>query len=253
MPLKVSIILPTYDERENIITLIKELHKFVPEDREIIVVDDNSPDGTSQEVQELINRQEIPGVRLITRLKDRGLTKSIWEGIQQAKGEIVVWMDCDLSMPPDLVPKLLEKITAGYDIAVGSRFVKGGSFKKDTSGPGESWLAVILSRIMNLFIWIALDGTFKDYTSGFIAIKKEIFKKIQLQGDYGEYFMDLIFRALLLNYNIIEIPYICVPRQHGYSKTGKNLWVLFKRGLKYLRVANKLFLLKIKYRLFKII
>ncbi len=250
---KLSIILPTYDEKGNISELILEINKYLPTDREIIVVDDNSPDGTSQVVQKMIDNHQVPELRLITRYHNRGLTNSIREGITQARGELVAWMDCDLSMPPALLPKLLAKINEGYDIAVGSRFVKGGSFKKGTGGTEDSWVAVILSRIMNIFIWLTLDSSFKDYTSGFIIIKKEIFDKIKLQGDYGEYFMDLMFRAVLMNYKIIELPYICLPRQHGYSKTGSNLWVLFKRGLKYLRVAGRLFILKIKYKLFKII
>ncbi|MFH1456497.1 MAG: polyprenol monophosphomannose synthase [Patescibacteria group bacterium] len=250
---KISIILPTYDERENIIDLILAINNYVKDDREIIVVDDNSPDGTSQIVEEFIKQGKVENLRLITRKKNKGLTNSIWEGIQNAKGEIVVWMDCDFSMPPELIPKLIEKINEGYDISVGSRFVKGGSFKKDTKNSGDSWLAVILSRLMNVFIWITLDSKFKDYTSGFIAIKKEIFKKIQLRGDYGEYFLDLIFRAILYNYKIIEIPYICLPREKGYSKTGQNLFDYIKRGNKYIFVALRLFILKIKYKLFKIV
>ncbi|MFH1457244.1 MAG: polyprenol monophosphomannose synthase [Patescibacteria group bacterium] len=249
---KISIILPTYDERENIIDLILAIDKYVKEDKEIIVVDDNSPDGTSQIVQNFIAQKKIANLKLITRTKNKGLTNSIWEGIQNAQGKIIVWMDCDFSMPPELIPKLIEKIDKGYDISVGSRFVKGGSFKKDTKGSGDSWLAVILSRLMNVFIWIALDGSFKDYTSGFIAIKKEVFKKIKLQGDYGEYFMDLIFRAILFNYKIIEIPYVCLPRAKGYSKTGQNLIDYIKRGTKYIIVALRLFIFKIKYKLFKI-
>lgn len=250
---RVSIILPTYNEKENIVDLIKAIDKEVKVVKEIIVVDDNSPDGTSPLVQQLIDQHTVPNLHLITRTQNRGLTNSLWEGIQNAKGEIVVWMDCDFSMPPEDIPRLLEKIDEGYDIAVGSRFVKGGSFKQDTSGTEDSWLAVILSRLLNWFTRIMLFHSFKDYSSGFIAIKRSIFSKIKLAGDYGEYFIDLIVRAILFNYKIIEIPYICLPRQRGYSKTGTNLGDYFRRGIKYLRVTMHLFMIKMKYKLFKII
>src|SRR4029077_373020 len=97
---------------------------------EIVVVDDHSPDGTSGLIQNLIATGSVPGLRLETRLTDRGLTKSIQHGIDVAKGEIIVWLDCDFSMPPPMIPLLLTKIDEGYDIAVGSRFVDGGKFKE---------------------------------------------------------------------------------------------------------------------------
>lgn len=249
----VSIILPTYNEKENIVDLIQAIDQAVTTNKEIIVVDDNSPDGTSQLVQTLIDQHTTPNLRLITRTHDRGLTNSLWEGIQHAQGDIVVWMDCDFSMPPDDIPGLLQKIAEGYDIAVGSRFVKGGSFKQNTEGSEDSWVAVILSRLLNRFTRIMLFPSFHDYSSGFIAIKRSVFSKIKLTGDYGEYFIDLIVRAFLFNYKIIEIPYVCLPRLRGYSKTGTNMKDYLRRGIKYVRVTIHLFFVKLKYRLFKII
>ncbi len=251
--MKASIILPTYNEKDNIVDLVLAIDKAITETHEIIVVDDNSPDGTSAAVQTLINQGIVPNLRLITRYQDRGLTNSIAEGISAAQGDVVMWMDCDFSMPPEDLPKLLAQIDEGYDIAVGSRFVEGGSIKKDTKNSQDSWLGVILSRLLNVFVRALLFWDFKDYTSGFIAIKRDIFKHIQLTGDYGEYFIDLIGRTKLLRYKIIEIPYICLPRAKGYSKTGSSMWDYIMRGLKYMRISIKLFFVKIKYRLFNII
>lgn len=251
--LKTSIILPTFNEKENIVDLVKSINENVKGDKEILVVDDNSPDGTWKLVEDLIAEKNIPNLRLIRRLRDKGLTKSIWDGIQNATGEVVVWMDCDFSMPPEDIPNLLKKITEGYDIVAGSRFVKGGSFKKNTEGTEDSWLSVILSRLMNEFIRVMLGRWFKDYTSGFVAIRKNVFKKITLTGDYGEYFIDFIVRAKLLDYKIIEIPYICLPRIKGYSKTGRGMKDYIRRGKKYLWVTMKLVLVKIRYRLFRVI
>lgn len=245
----VTIILPTYNEKENIADLILAINKEGNYQKEIIVVDDNSPDGTSDIVKEMIKIGKIKNLRLETRKKDHGLTKSIWRGIELAKGDVIVWLDCDFSMPPNKIPKLVKKIEDGFDIAVGSRFIKNGGFKKNLKGTPDSWTAVTLSRFMNYTIQLFLDRRFKDYTSGFIAIKKDVFKKIKLKGDYGEYFIDMMVRAILLDYTFIEIPYSCVPRQKGASKTGNNLPKLFKRGIKYLMVAASMSLLRLKCKL----
>ena len=93
--MKISIILPTYNEVENIADLIRAIDSVVKDEKEMIVVDDNSPDGTSAAVRSLIETGEIKNIRLITRTKDRGLTNSLKEGIRNARGDIVVWMDCD--------------------------------------------------------------------------------------------------------------------------------------------------------------
>lgn len=250
---KVSVVLPTYNEKDNIVDLVQAIHQAIQQPHEIIVVDDNSPDGTSPAVQAVIDQGSVPDLRLITRYQDRGLTNSIWAGIQAAEGDVVMWMDCDFSMPPEDMPKLLEQISVGYDISVGSRFINGGSIKKDVKNSQDNWLGVVLSRLLNVFVRMMLYWDFKDYTSGFIAIKRDIFKHIELTGDYGEYFIDLIVKAKLLEYKIVEIPYICLPRAKGYSKTGSNMWDYAKHGVKYIAVVWHLFFVKIRYRVFKII
>lgn len=236
----VSIILPTYNEAENIVPLIKEIQRSVKIRYEIIVVDDNSPDQTSKIVLAFIKKSRAKNIRLKTRLSNRGLTNSIREGIGLSKGNVVVWMDCDFSMPPFVINKLLEKIEEGYDISVGSRFVKGGQFKKAEKGKKDSLLAIVLSRMMNYIIRFILGNNFKDYTSGFIATRKKVFKKVHLRGDYGEYFIDLIYKSFSHKFKIIEVPYICLPRSKGESKTGSNLWQYLNRGTKYIVLTLRL-------------
>ena len=241
----ITVILPTYNEKDNIIELIKEIDKYIPEQKEILVVDDNSPDGTSQAVQELIAVGNIPGLSLKTRTKDRGLTKSIQEGISLSKGEIVIWLDCDFSHPPKMIPLLLQKIETGYDIAVCSRYIPGGQAKKDIGDASESLLVITLSNILNYLTRMLLFWNFTDYTSGFIAIRKSVLQNIPLRGDYGEYFMDMITRAILRDHKYIEIPFTNEPRKHGETKTGTTFNVIAKRGTKYLWTLTRLFLLKI--------
>ncbi len=239
----VSVVLPTYNEAGNIVELCKAIDAAITQPHEIIVVDDNSPDGTSNLISELMSTSSIAALRLETRLTDRGLTKSIRRGIEFAQGDVVVWMDCDFSMPPEVIPQLLAKIEEGYDIAVGSRFVKGGKAKG--GGEKESLLVIVLSQILNIMTRVLLSWNFHDYTSGFIAVRKSVLDQIPLRGDYGEYFMDFIFRAILRKTKIIEIPYVCVPRRAGESKTAAQMW---RFGRNYLTTLGRLFLLRFSRR-----
>lgn len=228
---RVSAILPTLNEVENIVPLIDGLYEAVPDIHEVIVVDDDSPDGTAELAQHLAEQHPERRVRVERRLTDHGLSKSLAHGANVATGEIVVWMDCDLSMPPKDVPRLLAGLAQGHDIAVGSRFVPGGSEKRNTAGTRDNALAVLLSNTMNALLRLLFGRHFKDYTSGFIAIPRAIVLELGLRGDYGEYFVDLIVRAMRAGYDVVEVPYVCVPRQRGVSKTGIGL---VSHGLKYL-------------------
>ena len=234
-------VLPTYNEAENIKPLIDSIVEALEKDLyETIVVDDDSSDLTWKVVDDMIKTGKYPHLRLERRLKDRGLTKSIWRGIELAKGDAVGWMDCDFSMPPKYLPVLLSLINAGYDVAVGSRFLLGGNWRGEAKDPGDTFLAVALSRSMNIFIQMCLDHRFKDYTSGFVVARKEVFDKIKLRGDYGEYFIDFIYRALKLDYHVVEVPYRWIPRIAGYSKTGSTLREYFRRGWKYIATTLRL-------------
>ncbi len=244
----VSVILPTYNEAGNIVGLCHDIHSALLQPHEIIVVDDNSPDGTSRLIEKLIATGTVPGLRLETRMTDRGLTKSIQRGIDLARGDVIVWLDCDYSMPPVIIPQLLAKIDAGFDIAVASRFVAGGRYKEAATwfGGHESRAAILLSRFLNWFLSHALFGHFTDYTSGFIAIRRPVLERIRLRGDYGEYFIDLICRSILLGYSSVEIPYVNMPRHAGVSKTGSSFIVLFKRGLPYLGTIARMWGLRMR-------
>jgi len=234
-----SVILPTCNEKDNIIDLILELglyiNRYIKGRVEFIIVDDNSDDQTWKVAEDYFVSDSR--VRVVRRLNEKGLASAIYRGIQESRGDIVAWLDCDFSHPPYKFIELLQKIDEGYDLAVGSRFVKGG---KDIRGPIDSWLAVILSRLMNYFISFVLGSSFKDYTSGFVAVKREVFDRIKINGDYGEYFIEFIYKARKYGYKIIEVPYCCVPRRKGASKTGNNLWDYFLKGWKYILLTLKL-------------
>jgi len=239
---KVSVILPTYNERDNIIPLITRIQKQLKDiQHEIIVVDDDSPDGTWKEVEKITNEN----VKLLRRVNQRCLTTAISDGINLSTGDVVVWMDCDLSMPPEKIKDLLDKINDGYDISVGSRYVHGGGMVIIEKSK-DSMIAAILSFLMNYGIQKVLATSFKDYTSGFAAVRKKVFDEIKLRGDYGEYFIDFIYRAIKKGYKTIEVPYISQAREYGVSKTGTNLLQYFKRGRKYIWTTLRLRLTMLK-------
>ena len=219
-----TVILPTYNERDNITLLIEDLLDAVKPAPEVLVVDDDSPDGTWQVVEELAVKHST--IRLIRRTDERGLTSAISRGIAEAQGDVVVWMDTDLSMPPDKIPDLLDALEDS-DLAIGSRYVRGG---RDI---GHSFVAQAFSRTINWFAGLFLGFSTTDYTSGFLAVRREVFDHITLQGDYGEYCIDLLYRAKKLGYRLKEIPYDCVERHAGESKTATNVMGFFTRGMNY--------------------
>lgn len=230
----VCTVLPTYNERENIGPLITGVLANAITPHLVLVVDDNSPDGTSAVVTETIAHLKPNPERrvvLIRRVGEKGLTSAIQRGIDEAihthHATIVTWMDCDLSMPPTDVPKLVQAVLDGADVAVGSRWIAGGA--DVAHGP----MARTLSWIINHFAIVLLGNHVHDYTSGFIAARAEVLQPLRLQGDYGEYCIDLLVRAARAGHKLCEVPYVCVPRTAGESKTGINLGDYMSKGRKY--------------------
>jgi len=225
---QISIVLPTYNEAGNIEALIDRTLQALgdyPGGLEVVVVDDDSPDGTWQLVA-----QKAKGdgrIRLIHRTTESGLTSAISRGIHEARGQWVGWMDCDLSMPPEEWPGLARALAQGAGLAVGSRYVPGGG------DVAHSFVGRLFSRVINLWAGLILDYSIKDYTSGFILGRREIFDQIELRGDYGEYCIDLLYRTKRAGYTLHELPYLCVPREAGQSKTAANVWGYFSRGTNY--------------------
>jgi len=234
---EVSVVFPTYNEKDNIGPLIREVLKHTPPSTEVIVVDDDSPDGTWKIVEDM--QKELPNLRLIHRTTERGLTSALKAGIATATGEIVVWSDCDFSMPPAKVEDLLSELRAGKDVAVGSRFVEGGGVRI-IHGSGDTLMAYLMSRTLNRFIRRVLGRDFYDYTSGFIAARKKVLDLIPLRGGYGEYFIDLVHRARKMGFAVVESPYLCVERKSGVGKTGQKFTDFIRKGWKYVWLTVKL-------------
>jgi len=230
----VCTVLPTYNERDNIGPLIRRLLDANPALYKVLVVDDNSPDGTWQ-VVEALAAAEPDRVVLVRRIDESGLTSAIQRGIDEAidthGAAVVTWMDCDLSMPPEDVPRLVAAVRGGADLVAGSRWIPGGA------DVAHGLMARWLSWIINHYAMALLGSDVHDYTSGFIAGRADLFQRIRLRGDYGEYCIDLLGRAQQQGFQVVEVPYICVPRTAGDSKTGANLLDYLAKGRKYVSAA----------------
>lgn len=216
-----SIVLPTYNEAENILPMIQRLSAALAEP-EIIVVDDNSPDRTWE-------MAEAAGARVIRRTDERGLASALACGIAAARGEIIVWMDCDLSMPPEDALRLLNALRGGADIAVGSRYAPPGRDARPI-------MRRLTSRLINLFANILLPFKVKDYDSGFIAARRSVFHTIPLSPDgYGDYCIEFLCAAGLSGFNIVEVGYTFTDRSAGRSKTVQGFLSFLYLGMKYIR------------------
>jgi len=226
---KVSIILPTFNERENIVALIRAIQKSFDNAVEIIVVDDDSPDGTWQIVENIADEN----VKILRRLDQKWLTTAIMDGIALSKGDVVGWMDCDFSMPPEVLPNLAKALDE-CDIAIGSRYIEGGRDVRNTR------VGIIGSVRINYFAKFLLDSSITDYTTGFVVARKKVVQDIGLKGDYGEYCIDLLYRAIKKGYTVKELPYHCIPRKFGESKTAPSFGKYLQRGTKYIKTILRL-------------
>jgi dolichol-phosphate mannosyltransferase len=220
--LKVSIILPTYCERGNIgdlIDAIETVSLHNPWVTEIIVVDDNSPDGTAELVQQ---RQTHTPVNLhcFKRIQERGLATAIQFGIQQSAGDVIVVMDTDFNHDPHMIPQMV-KLLEFYDMVVGSRFVMGGGM--------EDRQRYFYSLLYNLFVRMTLRLQIQDNLSGFFAVRREkllALNQPKIFTGYGEYFIRLLFAARKSGYHMLEVPVFYVLRRHGESKS--RFWLMVR-------------------------
>ena len=232
----VSVVLPSYNERENILPLITGLEDVL-QDRylQVVVVDDNSPDGTHEVVRE---RQAVDDrVVLLNRTDKRGLASALSDGVALSTGRMIVFMDSDMQMEPDIIPRLINVLEEGYDVIVGSRWMEGGADLRCESEAGASMLSRInrvLSRWLSKFAAAAFRVNHTDFTGGLIAMKREVLDGHEIRGDHGDYLLYLLHFILKNGYKVKEIPYVLVPRTGGESKTADNYVGFFIKGCQYL-------------------
>jgi dolichol-phosphate mannosyltransferase len=204
----ISIIIPTYNESDNVGDILKstiEVLKNINVDYEILIVDDASVDNTAEIAEKILGDSG----RVIRRVSEKkSLSLSVLDGIKQARGSAIVVMDADGSHPPELIPSFIHYLEEGYDLIIGSRYVKGGGTKgfplkrKFISG-----FACFLGRVVTKV---------KDNTSGFFCIKKAALEGINLTPHGFKIGLEIFVKANFTSFK--EIPYIFVDRIKGESK-----------------------------------
>lgn len=223
----VSVILPTYNEKDNIVELIDEILSYLSPmnlDKEIVIVDDNSPDGTGEIVREhFAGNQEV---KVFTRTEDKGFATAIRCGIEQSAGKVVAVMDTDFNHHPRMLPQMI-KFLEFYDIVIASRFTAGG-------GTNDNF-RYICSYLFNFAIRLMLLTRLQDNLSGFFAIRRE--RLFALNFDkifwgFGDYFFRLLFYIKKSGATILDVPVIYEKRKGGVKKS--NLLSLLMRYTKAL-------------------
>jgi len=224
----VSIVLPTYNERDNICDLIDAIDQALTPSGllwEVLVVDDSSPDGTAEAVRQ---RYDLAGagaggpVKLHVRSSDKGLAKAIRYGLERAAGRVLVVMDTDFNHDPALIPQMVDLLRY-YELVIGSRFVMRGGM--------EDTARYRMSLLYNVFIRLLFHTQIQDNLSGFFAVRRETLFQLQPKFErifygYGDYFIRLLLLAWRSNWKILEVPVFYILRRHGESKTG--FWDVFR-------------------------
>ncbi|XP_065184604.1 dolichol-phosphate mannosyltransferase subunit 1-like [Sycon ciliatum] len=228
---KYSVLLPTYNERENLPLIIWLLVKYFEQDKinfEVIVIDDNSPDGTLDVAKQL---QEVYGKdRIVLRPREAklGLGTAYIHGMKHSTGNFILLMDADLSHHPKFIAEFIQKQREGdYDIVSGTRYAGDGGVY------GWDLRRKVISRGANYVAQILLRPGASDLTGSFRLYRKDVLRKLMdVCVSKGYVFqMEMIVRARQLSYSVGEVPISFVDRVYGESKLGGNEIVSYLKGL----------------------
>jgi dolichol-phosphate mannosyltransferase len=211
--------LPTYDERENLEPMLRALGEVLGPDDGVLVIDDNSPDGTGELADRLA--AELPFVDVLHRERKEGIGRAYLAAFPRALAtgaELVLEMDCDFSHDPAVVPRLIEACEQGADLALGSRNVPGGATL--------NWSAVrkFISRGGSLYARILLGVPVRDLTGGFKCFRRTVLEAIDLESVTANGYafqIELTYRALRRGFRVVEVPITFADREAGKSKMSR--------------------------------
>ncbi|MEM3613736.1 MAG: polyprenol monophosphomannose synthase [Nitrososphaerales archaeon] len=223
---RISVILPTYNERANLPVIIKQIRQL-PIEVECVVVDDNSPDGTGELAERLASTD--PLIKVVHRPKKLGLASAVLDGLQKASAPYVAVMDADLQHPPNLLPSMVNLLDSGADLVVASRYVRGGGVA------GWSIFRYFISRCATILahLLIPRSRVVKDPMSGYFALKRSVLEGLHLDSNMGyKILLSILAKAKLTV--VKEVPMIFRRRLRGESKLGQ------KEILNYLRLLKDL-------------
>lgn len=235
-PLRVCVVVPTYNERENVGPLVGAIEGAAP-GVQVLFVDDDSPDGTADEVRRVAEGR--PGVHLVVRKGKRGLGGAHIDGFKHAMdtlgSEVLMEMDADLQHPASKIPALLAALTEGYDVVIASRKVQGGG----TAG-WSLWRRAV-SRGANLLARLLLGLKVKDCTSGFRALNRgsaEALVGAKLPDSSYSFQVASLFYLKKRGMKMTEVPFTFETRKAGKSKMGMGEILQFFVSVVKMRVAG---------------
>jgi|GEM_PF-115525 len=208
----ISVLIPTYMERENIVCLIESINKSLSRQAfEVVIIDDNSPDGTAEEVRRL--SKKYGNIKLLIRPEKMGIGSAYKDGFKVASGDFVITMDADLSHNPEDIRRLLKELNRA-DIAIGSRYVAGGRVV------GWNWYRRLLSWGANRLVRLVLGLNVEDATSGFRAYRRRVFEEIAKRSELSEFDFQIeaLYLAKRLGFKVAEVPITFTGRERGRSK-----------------------------------
>ncbi|MDX6422924.1 MAG: dolichol-phosphate mannosyltransferase [Gaiellaceae bacterium] len=213
-----TVCLPTYDEAENIERMVRAL---VAEGVRVLVIDDNSPDGTGRLADELA--AELDAVDVLHRERKEGLGPAYLAGFRHALAdgaELILEMDCDFSHEPKDVARLIARAEGGADLVLGSRYVPGGKI------PNWGLLRRVISRGGCVYAQLWLQVRVRDLTGGFKCYRREVLESIDLDAIDAKGYafqIETTYRALRKGFTVAEVPITFVDREEGGSKMSKSI------------------------------
>jgi dolichol-phosphate mannosyltransferase len=233
-----TVCLPTYNERENVEPMLRAL---APLGVKVLVIDDNSPDGTGEIADRLA--EELDFVSVLHREQKEGLGPAYLAGFRRALAdgaELVLEMDCDFSHSPADVPRLIEACNLGADLALGSRYVEGGG--TENWGLGRrvvSWGGSFYARVI-------LGVRVRDLTGGFKCYRRRVLETIALDKIHSKGYAFQIegtYRTLRKSFEVVEVPILFVDRREGQSKMSRAIFleaVTKVPALRFAALTNRL-------------
>jgi dolichol-phosphate mannosyltransferase len=219
--MRATVCLPTYNERENLEQMLRALAGVLRDGDRVLVVDDNSPDGTGELAERL--GEELQFVDVLHRERKEGLGPAYLAGFRRALAdgaELVLEMDCDFSHDPKDVPRLIAAVERGADLALGSRYVPGGSI------PNWGLVRRAISLGGNLYAQAVLQSSVRDLTGGFKCFRRRVLETIDLEAIHSRGYafqIETTYRVLRAGFRVVEVPIAFVDREQGHSKMNRSI------------------------------
>jgi dolichol-phosphate mannosyltransferase len=219
--MRATICLPTYNERANLEPMIDALRDVLREGDRVLVVDDNSPDGTGEIADRLAD--ELGFIDVLHRPQKKGLGPAYLAGFKRALAdgaELVLEMDCDFSHDPEAVPRLIAAAEGGADVVLGSRYVRGGRV--------GNWGLIrrAISRGASLYTALFLQMGVRDPTGGFKCFRRRVLETLDLDAITAKGYafqIETTYRARQAGFRIVEVPISFVDRTAGHSKMSRTI------------------------------